>query len=438
MPDTDVVVVGAGIAGLATAYRLQRRGRTVLVLERAAEVGGRMLTRREHGCVLDTGADGLLAGSSASFALIRELGLADRLRRVSVPMGGVWRAGSIHPVPNFPLGVFAFRGVSWSAKVALARLGFSLLRHHRRHRMDAPERAPSAALTVAEYARSLGPELFEHVFDPLVCGLFGADSERIGVAPLLTILLAAGGSTRTRTYRDGMDTTARQLSARVPVRVAAEVVRVEEEDGVRVVLADGSQCTAAACVLAVPAPIAAGLHAAMPADERTHVEASSYTALTILACFLDVPLMAGRCYGVTFSRTERDGLAFASFEHNKPNRVPAGRGLVRLAAAPSLSRELLEASQDDVAHVLLGSAERYFPGLRRATRATIAYRFRHALPEFTPRALESRGAFLERPPRRVDYAGDWLVAPSSEGAVRSSMLAAARVDAFLSRQGVHR
>lgn len=42
--DTDVCVVGAGIAGMTTAYLLAREGRTVIVLEPAAIVrhGGRV------------------------------------------------------------------------------------------------------------------------------------------------------------------------------------------------------------------------------------------------------------------------------------------------------------------------------------------------------------------------------------------------------------
>ena len=52
----DVVVVGAGIAGLCAADRLAAAGRQVLVLDKARGVGGRMATRRVGAAVCDHGA----------------------------------------------------------------------------------------------------------------------------------------------------------------------------------------------------------------------------------------------------------------------------------------------------------------------------------------------------------------------------------------------
>ena len=51
----DVVIVGAGIAGLSLAGELRRAGRQVLVLERSRGVGGRCATRRTDGGPIDHG-----------------------------------------------------------------------------------------------------------------------------------------------------------------------------------------------------------------------------------------------------------------------------------------------------------------------------------------------------------------------------------------------
>jgi renalase len=52
---SDVIVVGAGIAGLALARELHALGREALVLERAHGVGGRCATRRVEGQPVDHG-----------------------------------------------------------------------------------------------------------------------------------------------------------------------------------------------------------------------------------------------------------------------------------------------------------------------------------------------------------------------------------------------
>ena len=55
--NVDVVVVGAGLSGLTTAYRLVRQGiDRVVVLEAKDRVGGRTLTTTVDGTVLDAGA----------------------------------------------------------------------------------------------------------------------------------------------------------------------------------------------------------------------------------------------------------------------------------------------------------------------------------------------------------------------------------------------
>lgn len=53
--DADVIVVGAGLAGLSCARHLQDRGLTTIVLDRAAGVGGRVTSEHVDGYVVDRG-----------------------------------------------------------------------------------------------------------------------------------------------------------------------------------------------------------------------------------------------------------------------------------------------------------------------------------------------------------------------------------------------
>src|SRR3989442_5954031 len=58
--DYDVAVIGAGIAGMATAARLQTRGLSTLVLEAHGQVGGCAGFFRERGFSFDVGATTLV------------------------------------------------------------------------------------------------------------------------------------------------------------------------------------------------------------------------------------------------------------------------------------------------------------------------------------------------------------------------------------------
>jgi monoamine oxidase len=71
-----VVVVGAGLAGLAAADALRRAGADVVVVEARDRVGGRVFSKRLcNGAVVEMGAEFILPGS----ALTRELAARFRL-----------------------------------------------------------------------------------------------------------------------------------------------------------------------------------------------------------------------------------------------------------------------------------------------------------------------------------------------------------------------
>ncbi|GCE28887.1 dehydrogenase [Dictyobacter alpinus] len=73
--DTDVVIVGGGLAGLAAACYLARGGASVRLYEKAARPGGRAATTVFEGYHLNLGAHALYSGG-ATEEVLRELGIA--------------------------------------------------------------------------------------------------------------------------------------------------------------------------------------------------------------------------------------------------------------------------------------------------------------------------------------------------------------------------
>lgn len=73
--EADVVVVGAGVAGLSAAYRLLQRGRSVMVLEARDRVGGRVKSDLSNGFLIEVGGQWVAPDQERLLALIDELGL---------------------------------------------------------------------------------------------------------------------------------------------------------------------------------------------------------------------------------------------------------------------------------------------------------------------------------------------------------------------------
>jgi oxygen-dependent protoporphyrinogen oxidase len=175
-PDSDVIVVGAGLTGLTAAYWLTRRGLSVTVLEAAPRAGGVIGTRRlpldDGEALCELGPNSAMDTGAAVGALLRELGL-DALRlnaRAQAARRYLLRAGRLHAVPSGPLSFVATPLWSWRAKLALLREPFV------GRRVDAGEQS------VADFARRhLGAELLDYAVEPFVGGIYAGDPQRLSV-----------------------------------------------------------------------------------------------------------------------------------------------------------------------------------------------------------------------------------------------------------------
>ena len=102
MDKKKVVVVGAGITGLTVAYRLLKSEENfeIVVLEGEKQTGGKLITSRFAGLLLDEGADAFLARAPWAKDLFDEIGISKEFVSPSSRSASIWANGSLEPLPS--------------------------------------------------------------------------------------------------------------------------------------------------------------------------------------------------------------------------------------------------------------------------------------------------------------------------------------------------
>lgn len=167
-----VAVVGAGVAGLAAACRLQRTGVRVVVYESGDRVGGAVRTERRDGFLAELGPNSLSAPSPQVAGILEELGLTSRLR-TAAPEGRnryVARDGKLVPLPTSPPELLTTRLLSNGAKLAV--FGEPLVD---------PGDSPLEESVAGFVRRRFNQEILDYVANPFVAGIFAGDPEQLAV-----------------------------------------------------------------------------------------------------------------------------------------------------------------------------------------------------------------------------------------------------------------
>jgi oxygen-dependent protoporphyrinogen oxidase len=185
----DVAIVGGGIAGLAAAYELSRRGVSVVVLERAPRAGGVILSEEIDGFTIDGGPDALLIQKPEGIALCGELGLGGRLVPTKLPrVAYIQRGGRLHALPAASvLGIPTRPGpfvrtslFTWAGKL---RMGAELF---------IPPRRTDADESIGSFmTRRFGREATTFLAEPLLAGIHAGDVDRLSMKALFPRLLDA-------------------------------------------------------------------------------------------------------------------------------------------------------------------------------------------------------------------------------------------------------
>ena len=272
----DVIVIGAGFAGLSAAVRLTKRGARVLVLEARSRLGGRATAfpDRDTGELVDNGQHILMGCYTETFGFLRDIGAENNVRlesQLAVTM--IDRAGRktrlacpMLPAPlHLVAGVLEWDALSWRDRWSM--LGMATpLKNARRELEGSPVKAASMDETVENWLIRNGqtPRLRELLWDPLALAALNQRPDQ-AAAPLFARVLAEMFSDDPRAAAIALPTKPLHLMYAEPARehierhggavrtgATAKILLNAGRDAVAGVQAGGETWTAGHVISSVP------------------------------------------------------------------------------------------------------------------------------------------------------------------------------------------
>jgi 15-cis-phytoene desaturase len=435
--DADVVVAGAGLAGLACAFELATAGREVLVLEAREVVGGRTSSWTEQGMPVESGLHRMLGIYRALPEVLARAGLSiDELVcwedevEIRLPDSGpdaVFGAAPVHNPVTSLAGLAANNHLlSPLDKVRLAAFAAAGLRDALLRPGWLDQRS------VLQYARAHGlpQRVVERLLVPLTAGLFFLPPERYSALVLFGLLaqtvqrlprlrIGAFAGPMTEVLAAPLAAAIHRAGGTVCTGVPVERLlhRAGRVNGVR---AAGERLGARQVVLAT---------SLVPAQRLLR---RAFAGQGWLEPLLRLPSMAVVTFQAELDRpllpvdrtTFSPGTVLASYAEQSRTTFRHAPG--RLSVICSPPEPLLRAPPEEVLATVLADAERLGLDLAGTLRAYRVVRFAEDFMSLAPGHTALRPA-QRTPIAGLTLAGDWTAQPflaTMEGAVISGRRAA--------------
>ncbi len=393
----DVIIIGAGISGLTAAHKLARDGKSVLVLEEGSKAGGKIVTARDEGYLLESGPNSLRVENQETIDLIREAGLTERIidanpssKKRYVLKHGRWvqlPGGPLEAITTPLLSLPGKLRIFWDPFVAKTNL-----------------EDESAASFVR---RRLGSEIFNYGADPFITGIYAGDPEKLSMRHAFGTMwhaeqeygsllkgLIKGRKAKAKqrvkprviSFPEGLSelTAALRSSLGDRLQLHSGAIALERTaNGYRVTSSAGT-VESATIILALPAYHVAPMIAPLSSELSMRLQDVSYPPVAVVFLgfaenqFAKAPEGFG---GLIPSKENRNILGIIFSSSNFPNRAPEGHLLLTILMGGAKKQEIagweesriLETAISEVQALLKPSGE---PAFQRVKV------WKHAIPQY--------------------------------------------------------
>lgn len=362
----DRVVVGAGLCGLATAWRSVCAGRSTSLLEASPRVGGVLKTEWLGPWRVERAAAAFPSTATHLLELHASLPRPPVIRKPPAATSGqfLWTRNGLREMPRTPPALVASSLLGFGAK---ARLFSEFLRRPRR---SGP---PESAYAFAR--RRLGRAVAERFLRPMTLGIYGTRPEDLGIADAFPTLPAMeadeGGVLRALrrrqgavkrevwTFEDGMEALPKAIAEALGASVVKTSNPVADTlpvaDSIELRFGDGTRVRAREVVLATTAPEQARLVASFAPDAAALLSSVRYVPMVVASVGL-APALASKtpsAFGFLRASGAPGRILGAAFASNlNPAVAPAGHALWNVFLGGGADPDAGLLSDDDVRDVV--------------------------------------------------------------------------------------
>jgi len=431
MENRKVIIVGAGIGGLAAGYWLSQRGYDTEILEASERPGGRMATIERNGDKVDVGAQFYHSDYRHAFQLMDAVGISGEKRKIKGMMEFRLKDGSSflydHQVPymkmlglvgNLRLYWFILRHVFFGRRFPMYRITKDIPEYDNMEVLDFFS-SPSDK-TLRDYL--VTPVSFgENMGLPQWMSLYHFISQF-----RLTTFTGFVGLTR------GVSSLTEDLAKLLPVRYETSVRQLVMDKG-RVagvqLEQDGSIKRAGHVIVAVPPTSATRLMPDELEEQREFFDSIIYSPLPMPVFFLDRPLRKDVWCYLSDPTVVRDFM-MAINEHAKvPEMSPSGKGIITAWSGHPMTLDLIDLPDDQIISKAREDVETMIPGFSQYIEDATVFRHPFGVTRYPPgsyrRVIDFRNKANEL--KGVSFVGSLFGGTMMEGALISAAEAVRRV-----------
>ena len=466
----NIVVVGGGIAGLATAYYTEKAAKEqgldvkVTVVERDARLGGKVLTdETDDGFVIEGGPDSFITQKPWGLQLVRELGLADNLLGTNDERRNVYilRNGKLHQMPDglmlvVPTEFLPFaksRLLSWRGKM---RMGMELF--------IKPSTINGSDISLADFMRRrLGKEALEVLVEPMMAGIHVADAEKLSLKATfprfidierkygsLTKGMLAAKKMRAEAKKKNPDSSLsmfmtlkgglKKLIAALEDALEGEIITGQavmyldkDSESYTLTLQDGRKIAADSVILATPSFVAANLLQSHDNDLVDLLNGIRYVDTATVSLGYEKenfphPLNG---FGFVIPRSEPTRILACTWTSTKfDHRAPEEHVLLRAFIGGPRRQELVQLSEEELVKLVREELETIM-GIDVAPKVARVFRWIRSNPQYDVGHLDRVGQMEELCPPGIYLTGSAYRGVGIPDCVHQGQLTAEKVVAGL-------